>query len=196
MAMRSHDKLKHVFLGPNDLRPRETLAPHVARQALRNRLNGTTVNCTLDSRVQRFAIDRLGHQLTSLKSENAADGAILVVEKRTGEVLAYVSYSGKPSAGRFVDAVQAKRQAGSALKPFIYALAFDRRVLTPASLLDDTPLDISVLDGIYQPRNYDSQFKGLVTSRVALASSLNVPAVRALSWSGSNPSWINWVNWE
>ena len=76
-----------------------------------------------------------------------------------------------------MDGVQAKRQAGSTLKPFLYALAFDRQILTPASILDDTPLDIAVFGGIYQPRNYDSQFKGPVTSRVALASSLNVPAV-------------------
>jgi penicillin-binding protein 1C len=59
--------------------------------------------------------------------------------------------------------------------------------LTPASLLDDSPLDIAVLNGIYQPRNYDSQFKGLVTPRIALASSLNVPAVKTLSLVGIEP---------
>jgi penicillin-binding protein 1C len=182
-----NSKIQHVFLGPNTLRPRATLAPHIARQVLRNRPNGATVTCTLDSQTQRFAIDRMDHHLISLKSQNVVDGAILVVENRTGEVLAYVSHSGEPSFGRFVDGVQAKRQAGSALKSFIYGLAFDRRILTPASLLDDTPLDISVLSGIYQPRNYDSQFKGLVTSRVALASSLNVPAVKALSLVGIEP---------
>ena len=53
--------------------------------------------------------------------------------------------------------------------------------------MDDTPLDIAVLSGIYQPRNYDSQFKGLVTSRIALASSLNVPAVKTLSLVGIEP---------
>ena len=46
------------------------------------------------------------------------------------------------------------------LKPFLYAHAFDRRILTPASILDDTPLDMAVFNGIYQPRNYDSQFRG------------------------------------
>ena len=101
--------------------------------------------------------------------------------------MAYVSYTGEPLSGRFVDGVQAKRQAGSALKPFLYALAYDRRILTPASLLDDSPLDIAVLGGIYQPRDYDSEFRGLVTSRIALASSLNVPAVRTLSLVGIEP---------
>jgi penicillin-binding protein 1C len=115
------------------------------------------------------------------------DGAVLVVENRTGEVLAYVSHAGEPSHSRFVDGVAARRQAGSALKPFLYAVAFDRRILTPASLLDDTPLDLAVIRGIYQPRNYDSQFRGLVTSRAALASSLNVPAVKTLSLVGIEP---------
>jgi penicillin-binding protein 1C len=115
------------------------------------------------------------------------DGAILVVENGTGDVLAYVSYSGDPLSARFVDGVRAKRQAGSTLKPFLYGLAFDQRILTPASLLDDSPLDIAVLSGVYQPRNYDSQFKGFVTSRIALASSLNVPAVKTLSLVGIEP---------
>ena len=182
-----NSKVRQVFLGPNFLRPQAALAPHIARQLLQGRPNGSTVTCTLDTKIQRFAIDRLTHHLLSLRSQNVKDGAILVVENSTGDVLAYVSHSGEPSYGRFLDGVQAKRQAGSTLKPFLYGLAFDRRILTPASLLDDTPLDIAVLSGIYQPGNYDSQFRGLVTSRVALASSLNVPAVKTLSLVGIEP---------
>jgi penicillin-binding protein 1C len=182
-----HAKIKQTFLGPNFLRPQAALAPHIVRRLLQDRPNGSTVTCTLDSKIQRFAIDRLTHHLLSLRSQHVKDGAILIVENSTGDVLTYVSHSGEPSYSRFVDGVQAKRQAGSTLKPFLYALAFDRRILTPASLLDDTPLDIAVLSGIYQPGNYDSQFRGLVTSRVALASSLNVPAVKTLSLVGIEP---------
>ena len=180
-------KVRHVFLGPHFLRPQAALAPHIARQLLQGRPNGCSVTCTLDSRIQRFGIDRLTHHLLSLKSQNVKDGAILVVENSTGDVLAYVSYSGEPSYSRFLDGVQARRQAGSTLKPFLYGLVFDQRILTPASLLDDSPLDIAVISGIYQPRNYDSQFRGLVTSRIALASSLNVPAVKTLSLVGIEP---------
>ncbi len=180
-------KAKQVFLGSNSIRPRISLAPHIARLLLPTLPHGSTLSCALDSKIQRFSLDRLIHHLFCLKSQNVKDGALLIVENRTGEVLAYVSHSGDPSYGRFVDGVQGKRQAGSALKPFLYALAFDRRILTPASVLDDTPLDIAVINGIYQPRNYDSQFKGSVTSRVALASSLNVPAVKALSLIGIEP---------
>ena len=182
-----HAKIKQAFLGPNFLRPQAALAPHIARRLLQDRPNGSTVTCTLDSKIQRFAIDRLTHHLLSLRSQHVKDGAILIVENSTGDVLTYVSHSGEPSYSRFIDGIQAKRQAGSTLKPFLYALAFDRRILTPASLLDDTPLDIAVLSGIYQPGNYDSQFRGLVTSRVALASSLNVPAVKTLFLVGIEP---------
>jgi penicillin-binding protein 1C len=182
-----HAKVRHLFLGPHFLRPQAALAPHIARQLLPGQPNGSTVTCTLDSRIQRFGIDRLTHHLLSLKSQNVKDGAVLVLENSTGDVLAYVSYSGEPLSARFVDGVQAKRQAGSTLKPFLYGLAFEQRILTPASLLDDSPLDISVISGVYQPRNYDSRFKGFVTSRIALASSLNVPAVKTLSLVGIEP---------
>ena len=179
-----HSKVRQLFLGPNLPRPRVDLAPHVARQLLKGGSHGSAVISSLDSQIQRFTLDRLIHHLLPLKTQNAKDGAVLVVENRTGNVLAYVSYSGDPLSARFVDGVQAKRQAGSTLKPFLYGLAFDLRILTPASLLDDSPLDIAVLSGIYQPRNYDSRFKGFVTSRIALASSLNVPAVKTLSLVG------------
>ena len=180
-------KVKQLFLGPNILRPQIALAPHIARKLLKDPANGSAVRCTLDREIQQWALDRLTHHLLPLRSQNVRDGAVLIMENRTGDVLAYVSHSGEPSLGRFVDAVQAKRQAGSTLKPFLYALAFDRQILTPASILDDTPLDIAVCGGVYQPRNYDSQFKGPVTSRVALASSMNVPAVETLSLVGVEP---------
>jgi penicillin-binding protein 1C len=178
-------KVRQIFTGPNIPRPQVALAPHLARQLLLDRPNGSTLACTLDGETQRFALDRLHHHLLPLRSQNVRDGAILIVENRTGEVLAYGSDSGEPASGRFVDGVQAKRQAGSALKPFLYALAFDERILTPASQLDDSPLDVAVFGGLYHPRNYESQFQGLVPVRVALASSLNVPAVRALSLVGT-----------
>ena len=178
-------KLGEIFLGPNFLRPRAAMAPHVARRLLNGPSKGSTISSTLDSKIQRFALDRLAHHLISLKDQNVRDGAVLIVENKTGDIMAYVSHSSEASKGRFVDGVQAKRQAGSTLKPFLYAHAFDRRLLTPASVLDDTPLDISVISGIYQPRNYDSEFRGWVTTRIALASSLNVPAVQTLSLVGT-----------
>ncbi len=180
-------KVRQLFLGPNSPRPREDLAPHIARQLLKDKPAGSSVTSTLESQIQRFVLGRLVHHLLPLRIQNVKDGAVLVVENQSGNVLAYVSHSGDPLSTRFVDGIQAQRQAGSTLKPFLYGLAFDQRILTPASLLDDSPLDIAVSSGVYQPGNYDSQFKGLVTSRIALASSLNVPAVKTLSLVGTEP---------
>ena len=84
----------------------------------------------------------------------------------------------------YVDAVRAPRQPGSTLKPFLYALAVDDALLTPASLIEDTPLELPEQRGIYRPLDYDRQFRGLVSMRTALASSLNVPAVRTTDMVG------------
>jgi penicillin-binding protein 1C len=173
--------LRKIYLGPNPLEPRTALAPHVARQLLDGKADGGAVSCTLDAQTQRFALERLSHYRSVLKTQNVHEGAVVIVENRTGDILAYVSQSERAP---YVDGVKARRQAGSALKPFLYALAFDERMLTPASFLDDSPVDMAVSNGIYSPGNYDNQFRGGVSAREALASSLNVPAVRVLSLVG------------
>jgi hypothetical protein len=86
--------------------------------------------------------------------------------------------------GAEVDGVAALRQAGSTLKPFLYELALERRQITAASLMDDTAIDISTGSGMYAPQNYDKGYKGYVSARTSLASSLNVPAVRTLMMTG------------
>lgn len=78
-----------------------------------------------------------------------------------------------------VDAVLALRQPGFALKPFVYGLAFERRLLTPANLLQDAPVELPTGAGLYIPQNYDRRFRGWVSVRTALGNSLDVPAVRA-----------------
>jgi len=169
---------------------RVALAPHAAARILKAQPAGALpvrVASTLDGRVQRFVVDTLTRQLLAVHDQRVQDGAVLVADNATGEVLAYVGGSGDLSTARHVDAVQARRQAGSALKPFLYALAFDQRLLTPASLLEDAPLEVATPTGLYRPHNYDEQFRGLVSVRTALAGSLNVPAVRALGLVGAEP---------
>jgi penicillin-binding protein 1C len=79
-----------------------------------------------------------------------------------------------------VDGIRALRQAGSTLKPFLYATALERGYVTAASLVEDSPINLETAAGLYIPQNYDREFKGTVSVRTALASSLNVPAVRTL----------------
>jgi len=163
---------------------RADLAAHAARRIFKGMREAAVVGCTLDNAIQRLANERLAHHLEILRPRHVAEGAVLVVENSTGEVIAYASRTADPARSRFVDGVAAKRQAGSTLKPFLYALAIDRHILTAASRLADAPLDLSGPTGIYQPRNYDRGFQGTVTVRTALASSLNIPAVRALEMAG------------
>lgn len=177
-AARIQEKIDQAFRGSRSVAKQADTAPHVARKLLKDRKE-PVITCTLDADLQRFSEERLFHHLTRLKTNHVGEGAVLVVENATGEVLVYACHTTDPARSRFVDGVVARRQAGSTLKPFLYGAAFDRRILTPASLLEDGPLDISVDAGIYQPSNYDHAHRGAVTVRIALASSLNIPAVRA-----------------
>ena len=155
----------------------EQLAPHLARRLLRAE-GAATQRSTLDAGVQRVAIAALRRQLGELQGRNVEDGAIVVLDNASGEVLAWVGSSGDFSDAAQVDGVLARRQPGSTLKPFVYALAFEKRLLTPASLVDDSPAQIATTSGLYLPQNYDHDFKGWVSARTALGASLNVPAVR------------------
>lgn len=173
---------------PHGLGLRVALAPHVARTLLRpvtaTSQEGETVRSTLDGAVQRVSLQALRHHLLAARGRHVQDGAVLVVDNATGDVLAYVGGSDDLSTAPYVDGIRARRQAGSSLKPFLYGVALEQRLLTAASLLDDTPLDLSVTGGLFRPRNYDEQFGGLVTVRTALAGSVNVPAVRTLDLVG------------
>ena len=137
-----------------------------------------SLRSTLDARVQRLALAALRRQLAELRGREVEDGAVVVLDNASGEVLAWVGSSGSMSAAAEVDAVQARRQPGSTIKPFVYALALQQRLITAGSRLDDSPLQLAAGAGLYQPQNYDHAYKGAVSARTALASSLNVPAVR------------------
>ncbi len=191
------DLVGQALMRPYRIAPRAGLAPHLARRFIpvgpvgdsldqgEPRGRGPTVwRSTLDAGLQRLALEGLQEQLRRLGPQNVNDGAVLVVDNASGEVLAYVGNGGDFSSARYVDGVQARRQAGSTLKPFLYGLALERRLITPASPLNDAPLELAVTGGVYRPSNYDNTFHGLVSARVALASSLNIPAVRLLELVG------------
>jgi len=160
------------------------IAPHAARLVLRPVAGASpktaVVKTTLDAALQRFARATLRAQLAELAQRNVEDGAVVVLDNASGEVLAWVGSSGDLSDAADVDHALAPRQAGSTLKPFLYSLAIEKRWLTAASILDDSPVNLQTANGLYIPQNYDHDFKGPVSVRTALASSLNVPAVRTL----------------
>jgi hypothetical protein len=90
-------------------------------------------------------------------------------------------------AQAMAEGIRAGRQAGSTLKPFLYELAIERKLLTAASLIEDAPLQIATPTGLYVPENYGSDYLGAVSVRTALSSSLNIPAVRTLLLVGVEP---------
>lgn len=170
--------------------PAARQAPHLAHRLLAGTGADTgarVLRTSLDAAVQRHAHTTLAQQLAYLAPRGARDAAALVLDNASGEVLAYVSLSAPDSTSPLSDGVRAARQAGSTLKPLLYALAFDRRLLTAASLLEDAPLTLAGGAGEYAPANYEPAFRGLVSARVALAGSLNVPAVRTLQLVGLDP---------
>ncbi|XBP72225.1 penicillin-binding protein 1C [Polaromonas hydrogenivorans] len=158
----------------------EGIAPHLARRLLVHKPGNQTIYSTLRAPLQRFAVQTLAQHLRELRGRHIEDGAAVVLDNASGEVLAWVGSSGMLSAAAEVDGVLALRQPGSTLKPFLYAQAIAERRITAASLLEDSSSQIQTAGGLYIPQNYDRQFKGLVSSRTALGASLNVPAVRTL----------------
>jgi penicillin-binding protein 1C len=172
-------KLAEAVLASPGYHIRETnIAPHLAQKLLA--VPGTRVTTTLEANLQRFSIQSLHEHLTELKGQEVQDGSVIVIDNASGDVLAYVGSSGAASDAPAVDGVQALRQAGSTLKPFLYGMVIANKQLTAASVLDDSPLQLSTPSGLYIPQDYDRDFKGPVSLRTALASSLNVPAVRTL----------------
>jgi penicillin-binding protein 1C len=135
------------------------------------------IRTSLDLPLQLALEAEVRHTVETLARQGAGQAAAVVLDNATGEVLAWV---GSPdfwadTAGQ-VDMVISPRQPGSALKPFLYALAFDHGY-TAASILPDIARVYETSTGPYRPRNYDRRFHGPVRAREALASSYNLPAV-------------------
>jgi len=168
----------------------EQLAPHFSRQVLAGvKPAPARLRTSIDAPLQRIAREALRQQLAELSGRNVEDGAVLVLDNASGEVLAWVGSSGELSDAAQVDGVLARRQPGSTLKPFVYGLAFEQRLITPASLIDDSPAQLATASGLYLPQNYDRAFKGWVSARTALGASLNVPAVRVGAMLGADALW-------
>ncbi|TGK35114.1 penicillin-binding protein 1C [Leptospira gomenensis] len=163
------------------------IAYHAARRSLRSGEAAPDRNgirrTTLDFDLQWKIVLSAKNVLEGLKRQNVAEAGVLVLENSSGAVLAYVGNL-ENSKSFYVDAVQSRRQAGSTLKPFLYALAFEKNLLKPDSLLDDSPYEWNAVSGIYRPSNYGDVYHGKVAAGVALASSLNIPAIHVLELVG------------
>ncbi|MBW3129195.1 penicillin-binding protein 1C [Hymenobacter profundi] len=159
-----------------------TLAPHLARRLVRQFPREAIIQSTLQRSQQARAEDLTRNYVRRLHELGITQAAVLVVNNRTRQVEAYVgSADFRDFAGQGQnDGITAIRSPGSTLKPFLYALALDRGLVTPKLLLPDVPTNFQG----YRPENFDKHCQGEVTLERALAYSLNIPAVRVLQEVG------------
>lgn len=165
---------------PTTRQPLPSLAPHLAwslhRAAPTRRAITSTINAGLQAQVEQ----RLAREIADLDPQATIAAVIVAIDGR--RVVAHVGNAAPHDTGRAgaVDVTRAARSPGSALKPFIYALAFDQQLIHPETLFVDRPRFIAG----YAPRNFDARFHGEVTAREALQDSLNVPAVQLIDRLG------------
>ncbi len=156
------------------------LAPHlsdaeVERDKARN-VHRLTIDATHQANLEQLVREHAG----TLGGRLSA--ALIAVDHKTGEVVAHVGSPGYLDEARFgaVDMTSAIRSPGSTLKPFVYGLAFEAGLAHPETLIEDRPSRF----GLYVPKNFDMDWHGTVTIRMALAQSLNIPAVKVLEALG------------
>ena len=165
-------------------------------------------NAKMKKRVNSVLFDQVYHQLSTLSLLSGQDqlfallkysdfpsrfdmaeecqGAIVSIDPHTGYITAMVGGSGFSYENQFNRVFLAKRQIGSAIKPFVYAAAIDTRTITAASMIDDVPISFydEYTGQMYIPRNYTGHFSGKVVARDALRKSINVAALQVLDKTG------------
>lgn len=180
------EKFSLGVAAPPAMARRGDWAPQAARQLQKDFPQVDQLRSTLNLELQQFVTEAVESQIRSLAHRNVQDAAALVVDNQSGEIKAYVANGGGQSSARHVDGIRALRQVGSTLKPFLYAQALEKKIMTLDTRLDDSAVEFPVAGGSYRPMNYDRIFHGLVPMKIALASSLNVPAVKTLDLLGVN----------
>jgi penicillin-binding protein 1C len=186
----SAQELRRAQDEPIVLRPltRPFHAPHLVEALLaEDKLSpGTSTITTLDLGLQRAVEGLTRTHLASIAERGGGDAAVIVVDNASGEVLAYVGsadFHDVAIAGQ-VDMARARRQPGSTLKPFVYALAFAAGH-SAAEMTADVETTFAEPGGVYVPKNFDGGLEGPIPLREALAGSLNIPAVRLAAEQGA-----------
>lgn len=150
--------------------------------------SGFTVKTTIDLDYQTKAEKIVAEQVEKLKRNRASNASVVIIDPKTGEVLALVGSKDwdDDNFGK-VNMATAPRQSGSSFKPIVYAAALEKKLITPATILKDQPtifLKNVAFTKPYSPKNYDGKFRGDVLPRRALSNSLNVPAVAVMEKIG------------
>ncbi|MEK7571725.1 MAG: transglycosylase domain-containing protein [Patescibacteria group bacterium] len=176
---------------PAPIEETNTLAPHFALYVKDQLLKkygeeriireGFRVKTSLNRTQQEYAERAVQTRIAALTWNKAGNGATVAIDPETSEVLVMVgSHDWNDDKWGKANMAVTPRQTGSSFKPIIYADGLERKIITPATILDDTETSF----GSYKPQNYDKRFRGDVTVRRALANSLNIPAVEVMEKVG------------
>ncbi len=149
------------------------------------------IHTSLDLELQNYAENILRTAMVNARDARIANSALLLIDNSTGQVLSWIGNSDwfdQENHGQ-IDGVKAKNQPGSSMKPFLYAMALEMKddaghpLYSPATILSDIPLEFGD-ENSYIPSNFNNRYNGPVRFRIALASSLNIPAVELLNKIG------------
>jgi penicillin-binding protein 1C len=158
--------------------------PHLSTKLSQLYPQNSKLETTIDAKIQQRAESILQTYLGPLRNQGITNGAVVVIENETRNVLAMVGsydFFDEKNQGQ-VNGAMSPRSPGSALKPFIYAIGIEQGLITPQSLLYDVPIEYSG----YKPINYDEMYHGVVTVEEALIRSLNIPAVNLCAQLGND----------
>ena len=170
------------------------LAPHFVDSVVQKHAGRAgPLTTSLDLDLQSMAERCVTAHLRALHRDDVSEAAVVIVENETSAVRAMVGSSNYSTSQ--VNAAMRPHSCGSTLKPFVYLSAIDRRFLTAASLLTDTPDAIRDAYDDYDPQNYSRRYFGPVRLREALACSLNVPAVVTVSRLGARQTFFDLQKW-
>jgi penicillin-binding protein 1C len=164
---------------PEEPQPLPRNAKHLLTRAFSEGHSGEVIRSTVQQDLQVRVSQILQQHHKRLLGNRIFNGAVLIAEVKTGNVLAYVGNTDVEEEGDFgedVDVIVAPRSTGSILKPFLYAAMLDEGRILPRTLLVDVPI---VIDG-FSPKNFTNEYDGVVPADKALVRSLNIPAVNLL----------------
>lgn len=198
-ARSARDRVLRLQQACGDMTPAEVLAagseniperrrdlpfstPHLAEYLRRTYPDRERLATTIDRRAQELAEVTLLQHVAGLQGRDISNGAVVIIDNRSHRLLALAGSQNFFDSTAFgqVNGALSPRSPGSALKPFVYAQALDRGVISPRSLLNDVPVEF----GGYKPVNYDENYSGVVSAEEALIRSLNVPAINLAAGVG------------
>jgi penicillin-binding protein 1C len=149
--------------------------PHFARLLSQKYSSEPVIHTFINPRIQDFVENTLTNEIAQYRGMGVGNAAVVLIDNKTHAIVSYAGSAGfmEIQFQGEVDGASSLRSPGSALKPFLYALAMDRGLITPKTILQDIPQNFNG----YRPLNYDETFRGRLPASQALALSLNIPAV-------------------